>query len=118
MHPGGRHGRRRARHGQAIRRVDYGNGVAGAGGGGLVKLHAGLVGLVGRGHKGGRRRVEGEGGDLLGVLRGRRVGGVAGERRAVRRGAADGNELREGRSVSLIGLQGVFFTWCQCGSSG
>lgn len=38
LHSGGRHGRRRAGHGDASERVDDGDGVAAAGGSGLVEF--------------------------------------------------------------------------------
>lgn len=101
LHATGRDGGRRAGHGDAGGRVDDGDGVAGAGGGGLVDLDALLVG--GRMERR-RGRVQREArGDLLGLLRGRGFGGVARQRRALRC-AVDGNQLQIGRSVDCGGL--------------
>lgn len=92
VHATGGDGGGRAGHSDAGGRVDNGNGVAGAGGGGLVDLDARVL-LVGGRVEGRRARVQREAGsDLLGLLRGRRFGRVARERRALR-GAVDGDEL-------------------------
>lgn len=97
LHAAGRDRGRRAGHGDAGSRVDDGDGVAGAGGGGLVNLDAGV--LVGRRVEGGRARVQREaGGDLLGLLGGRGFGRVARQRRALR-GAVNGDEVNIGQQA-------------------
>lgn len=68
LHPGGGHRRRRARHGDAGGRVDDGDGVAGAGGGGLVELQGRVLTLVRRRDESRGGRVEGEGRRNLGGL--------------------------------------------------
>lgn len=77
LHPGRRHRRWRAGHGEAVGRIDDRDGVANAGGVRLVELHARLLVVKRRGHKGRRSGVERERRNLLRVLRGRRVGRVA-----------------------------------------
>lgn len=90
LHSGGRNGGGRAGHGNARQRVDDGDGVAAAGGSRLVKLHARLLALEGRGDEGGRSGVEREARrNRLRLLGGRRLGRVAGERGALRRGHGD-----------------------------
>jgi hypothetical protein len=93
LQPGRRDGWRRAGHGNARGGVDDGNGVAAAGGRGLVDLHARMLRLVAGGDEGGRGRVEREArGNGLGLLRGRGFGRVAGEGGALR-SAGDGDQL-------------------------
>lgn len=100
LHAGaGRDGWRRAGHGDAGQRVDDGDGVAGAGGGGLVELEVAreLRLVVGGRDEGRRRRVEREDGrDLLGLLGGRAGWRVARQRRPLRRAAVDGNKVALG----------------------
>lgn len=92
MHSGGGHRRRRAGHGDAGGRVDDGDGITSAGGRGLVEFQRVLALEAGR-DECGRGRVERESGrNRLGLLRGRRLGGVARQRRALR-GAGDGDQL-------------------------
>ena len=52
LHPGGRDRGRRARHGQTVGRVDDGDGMASAGGRGLMQLQGRLLSMV----KGGRHK--------------------------------------------------------------
>lgn len=69
LHPAGRHRGRRARHGDAGSRVDDGDGVAGAGGRGLVELQGRLrLALIRRRDEGRRGGVKGEGRHNLGGL--------------------------------------------------
>lgn len=93
LHPAGGHRRRGAGHRGARGGVHDGDGVATAGGGGLVKLEVRLLALEGGRDEGGRRRVEREGGgDRLGLLGGGGVGRDARERGPLR-GAVDGHQI-------------------------
>jgi hypothetical protein len=99
LQPGRRDGWRRAGHGNARGGVDDGNGVAAAGGRGLVDLHARMLRLVAGGDEGGRGRVEREArGNGLGLLRGRGFGRVAGEGGALR-SAGDGDQVVLGQQA-------------------
>lgn len=98
LHATRRHRRRRAGHGDAGGRVDNGDGVAGAGGSGLVEFQAGLLVvvvrlLIGAGVEGRRVGVEGEaGGDVVGLLSGGGLGRVTRQGRALGC-AVDGDQL-------------------------
>lgn len=93
LHPAGGHRRRGAGHRGTRGGVHDGDGVATAGGGGLVQLEVRLLALEGGRDEGGRRRVEREGGgDRLGLLGGGGVGRDARERGPLR-GAVDGHQL-------------------------
>lgn len=93
LHPAGGHRRRGAGHRGTRGGVHDGDGVATAGGGGLVQLEVRLLALEGGRDEGGRRRVEREGGgDRLGLLGGGGVGRDARERGPLR-GAVDGHQI-------------------------
>lgn len=88
LHPCGRHGLRRTCHGDAGRGVDDWDGItASAGRRRLVQLQSRVVALKGWRDKCRRSRVEGEGWRDSGwLLRRRRLGRQACQRRALRRG--------------------------------
>lgn len=97
LHSGGGHRGRRAGHGDAGQRVNDGNGIAAAGGSGLVELDARELGLHGGRDERRGGGVEREAGrDRLRLLRRRGFWRVAGQRRTFR-GARDGNQLWQGR---------------------